>query len=75
MNQLQKTGPFLSSIKEIALIRRFYVAFPIRDAARHELSWTHHRVLRRNTPCEQKTNSFLPVNTLKKHLIVFHTLL
>lgn len=26
-------------------IRRFYKAFPIRDAVRHELSWTHYRLL------------------------------
>ncbi|AUD05035.1 DUF1016 N-terminal domain-containing protein [Spirosoma pollinicola] len=26
-------------------IRLFYKAFPIRDAVRHELSWTHYRLL------------------------------
>ena len=26
-------------------MRLFYQAFPIRDALRHELSWTHHRTL------------------------------
>ena len=26
-------------------MRRFYLAFPIRDALRHELSWTHYRRL------------------------------
>ena len=28
-------------------IRSFYLAFPIRDALRHELSWTHYRTLTR----------------------------
>lgn len=28
-------------------IRQFYLAFPIRDAVRHELSWTHYRILSR----------------------------
>lgn len=28
-------------------IRQFYLAFPIRDALRHELSWTHYRILSR----------------------------
>jgi len=26
-------------------IRQFYKAFPIRDAPRHELTWTHYRIL------------------------------
>ena len=26
-------------------MRLFYLAFPIRDALRHELSWTHYRTL------------------------------
>jgi hypothetical protein len=28
-------------------IRQFYLSFPIRDAVRHELSWTHYRILSR----------------------------
>ena len=28
-------------------IRQFYLAFPIRDALRHELSWTHYCILSR----------------------------
>ena len=28
-------------------MRMFYMAFPIRDAMRHELSWTHYRTLMR----------------------------
>lgn len=28
-------------------MRGFYLAFPIRDALRHELSWTHYRALLR----------------------------
>ena len=27
----------------LRLIRQFYLTFPIRDALRHELSWTHYR--------------------------------
>ena len=27
----------------LRLIRQFYFTFPIRDALRHELSWTHYR--------------------------------
>ena len=27
----------------LRLIRQFYLVFPIRDAVRHELSWTHYR--------------------------------
>jgi DUF1016 N-terminal domain len=30
-------------------IRLFYKAFPIRDALRHELSWTHYRLLSKMT--------------------------
>ncbi|MBI3585262.1 MAG: DUF1016 domain-containing protein [Nitrospinae bacterium] len=26
-------------------MRKFYIVFPIRDALRHELSWTHYRLL------------------------------
>ncbi|MDR2189065.1 MAG: DUF1016 N-terminal domain-containing protein [Azonexus sp.] len=28
-------------------MRLFYLAFPIRDAVRHELNWTHYRLLSR----------------------------
>ncbi len=28
-------------------MRKFYIVFPIRDALRHELSWTHYRLLMR----------------------------
>lgn len=28
-------------------IRQFYIAFPICDALRHELSWTHYRIISR----------------------------
>ena len=28
-------------------MRTFYIAFPIRDALRHELSWKHYRLLSR----------------------------
>jgi predicted nuclease of restriction endonuclease-like (RecB) superfamily len=29
----------------LRLIRQFYLTFPIRDALRHELSWTHYRLV------------------------------
>ena len=29
----------------LRLIRQFYLAFPIRDAVRHELAWTHYRLI------------------------------
>lgn len=36
-------------------IRTFYKAFPIRDALRHELSWTHYRLLSRLESDEKRT--------------------
>lgn len=33
--------------RELRRIRQFYLAFPIRDALRPELSWTHYRLLLR----------------------------
>ena len=33
--------------RELRKIRQFYLAFPIRDSLRPELSWTHYRVLMR----------------------------
>ena len=39
-------------------IRAFYQAFPIRDALRHELSWTHYRQLSR-VEGEEKRNYYL----------------
>ncbi len=34
-------------ISNLRYMRLFYLAFPIRDAVRHELSWTHYRILAR----------------------------
>lgn len=39
-------------------IRSFYIAFPIRDALRHELSWTHYRLLSR-LDLEEKKNYYI----------------
>lgn len=39
-------------------MRSFYKAFPIRDALRHELSWTHYRLLSR-LDSEQKRSYYL----------------
>jgi hypothetical protein len=36
-------------------MRRFYLAFPIRDALRHELSWTHYRLISRVPNADQRT--------------------
>ena len=34
-------------ISNLRYMRRFYLAFPIRDALRPDLSWTHYRLLLR----------------------------
>ena len=39
-------------------MRSFYQAFPIRDTLRHELSWSHYRLLSR-VDTEQKRNYYL----------------
>lgn len=39
-------------------MRAFYMAFPIRDTLRHELSWSHYRQLSR-LDSEQKRNYYL----------------
>jgi len=41
----QLTHDFGKGFEEsnLRLIRQFYLAFPIRDALRHELGWTHYR--------------------------------
>jgi predicted nuclease of restriction endonuclease-like (RecB) superfamily len=39
-------------------MRLFFKAFPIRDALRHELSWTHYRILCR-LDSEEKRNYYL----------------
>ncbi|RZK53468.1 MAG: DUF1016 domain-containing protein [Pedobacter sp.] len=39
-------------------IRSFYKSFPIRDALRHELSWTHYRLLSR-LDSEEKRNFYI----------------
>lgn len=39
-------------------MRAFYKAFPIRDTLRHELSWSHYRLLSR-LDSEQKRNYYL----------------
>jgi predicted nuclease of restriction endonuclease-like (RecB) superfamily len=39
-------------------MRAFYRAFPIRDALRHELSWTHYRLLSR-IEFQEKRNYYL----------------
>ena len=36
-------------------MRQFYLAFPIRDALRHELSWTHYRRLSRICDADART--------------------
>jgi len=35
-------------------IRQFYLAFPIYDAVRHELSWTHYRIISRQDTQEKR---------------------
>ena len=43
--------------------------FPIRDALRHELSWTHYRLLSRVETEEKKY--FISMKVLKETLQVF----
>jgi hypothetical protein len=40
-------------------MRQFYLAFPIRDALRHELSWTHYRLICRVPNADQRTQYVL----------------
>jgi len=42
----------------LRLIRQFYLIFPIRDALRHELSWTHYRLIMR-VEKEQPRNFYI----------------
>ncbi len=46
-------------------IRSFYKAFPIRDALRHELSWTHYRLLSR-LDNDTKRNYYLQESVASK---------
>ena len=34
-------------MSNLRYMRLFYLSFPIRDALRHELGWTHYRILMR----------------------------
>jgi DUF1016 N-terminal domain len=36
-------------------IRHFYAMYPNRDALRHELSWTHYRILMRVENPEERS--------------------
>jgi hypothetical protein len=46
-------------------IRTFYLTYPIRDAVRHELSWTHYRILMRvDNP---QARSFYEIECAKNH--------
>jgi predicted nuclease of restriction endonuclease-like (RecB) superfamily len=53
---LQLTGEFGKGFDESNLrnMRLFYQAFPIRDALRHELSWTHYRLIMKVENIEAK---------------------
>ncbi len=46
-------------------IRQFYLTFPIRDALRHELSWTHYRILMRVERPEAR--SFYEIECVKNN--------
>lgn len=41
-------------VSNLRYMRLFYQAFPIRDALRHELSWTHYRLLTRVDKAEAR---------------------
>ncbi len=45
-------------------MRAFYTAFPIRDTLRHELSWSHYRILSR-IDNEEKRNYYLNEAAIK----------
>ena len=47
-------------------IRGFYKSFPIRDALRHELSWTHYRLLSR-LDSEEKRNFYI-IGRINRHI-------
>ncbi|MFH1503871.1 MAG: PDDEXK nuclease domain-containing protein [Candidatus Omnitrophota bacterium] len=46
-------------------IRRFYLIYPKRDALRHELSWTHYRILMRIEKSEAR--SFYEIECIKNN--------
>lgn len=46
-------------------IRKFYLVYPIRDAVRHELTWTHYRILMRID--NSKARSFYEIETIKNN--------
>jgi len=46
-------------------IRQFYLAYPKRDALRHELSWTHYRILMRIE--KPQARSFYEVECVKNN--------
>ena len=39
-------------------IRQFYLTFPIRDTLRHELSWSHYRLIMK-VDCETARNFYM----------------
>ncbi|WP_165170590.1 YhcG family protein [Adlercreutzia sp. ZJ242] len=41
-------------VSNLRYMRLFYQAFPIRDALRHELSWTHYRMLAKVKDAEKR---------------------
>jgi predicted nuclease of restriction endonuclease-like (RecB) superfamily len=49
-------------------IRKFYLAFPILDAMRQELSWTHYRLLSR-LDSEEKRNFY--ISEMTKSIICY----
>ncbi|MCL2246440.1 MAG: DUF1016 N-terminal domain-containing protein [Lentimicrobiaceae bacterium] len=44
----------------LRLIRQFYLAFPICDAQRHELSWTHYRKITSRFSLQNINKLYLP---------------
>ena len=43
------------SERNLRYMRQFYLAFPIRNALRSELSWTHYRLLMRVSDCNARS--------------------
>ena len=46
-------------------IRQFYMSYPIRDSLRHELSWTHYRILMRIENPDAR--SFYEIECVENH--------
>ena len=51
-------------------MRQFFLAFPIRDALRHELSWTHYRIISRVLNQFVKTTTTISLPLIYTHFTI-----